>query len=111
MAGSPGAQGLPATALWAVVSEAKALVASSGVTSFVAGSGVPAEEYLVFSQNVSQCAKVATLSGALYERGAGVPGEVSIAMAGNGNPDAIEVFTYEASGTSSYRAFSVAVFC
>jgi hypothetical protein len=110
IAGSPGAQGSPATALWAVVSAAKKLIASSGVTGFVAGSGVPAVDELVFNQNVSQCAKIATPSSALYERGA-EPAEISITAAGNGNPDAIEIFTYEASGASIYRSFSVAVFC
>lgn len=34
-----------------------------------------------------------------------------VSAPGNRNPDAIEVFTFNAAGASQYRSFSAAVYC
>jgi hypothetical protein len=120
-AGTAGSQGPPATALWASVTNTGTLSASSGVTGIASDYPPPlgfvgqAEYVLTFDRNVSQCAPVATLSSlpggynepTTYNN----PGQISVSRAPNGDPDAIEVFTFDASGATDFRSFSVAVFC
>jgi hypothetical protein len=109
-AGSPGGQGPPATALWANVTSTGTLATSSGVTGIVSSYPLSTASYeITFNQNVSQCAHTATLSTLAY--GANEPGQIALANPGNRNPNAVEVFTYNASGASQYRSFSIAVFC
>lgn len=110
-AGAPGPSGASATALWASVAATGTVTANSGLTGIVSSypSTSPAFYILTFNRNVSQCAHIATLSTSSesFE-----PGQISISSAlGGGNPDALEVYTYNASGTTQYRSFSVAVFC
>jgi hypothetical protein len=80
----------------------------TGILSSYPEAGT-ARVMVTFSRDVTQCAHVATLSTAVY--GANEPGQISVSAPGDRNPDAIEVFTYAANGTSQYRSFSVAVFC
>ncbi len=110
-AGSPGPPGPSATALWADVTSTGTLTASGGVTGVL--SSYPevgtARVMVTFGRDVSQCAHIATLSTAAY--GVNEPGQISVSGAGNHDPDSIEVFTFNATGASQYRSFSVAVFC
>jgi hypothetical protein len=110
-AGAQGAPGAPATALWAAVTATGTVTASSGLTGIVSSypSTSPAFYILTFNRDVSHCAHTATLSTASegFE-----PGQISISAAlGNPGPASIEVYTYNASGGTQYRSFSVAVFC
>jgi hypothetical protein len=109
-AGSPGPPGASATALWAQVTSTGTLTASgvTGILSSYPEAGT-ARVMVTFNRDVSQCAHVATLSTAAY--GANEPGQISVSAPGNRAPDSIEVFTFNATGASQYRSFSVAVFC
>lgn len=111
--GPAGAPGAPATTLWASVTATGSLVISSGVTGISTSYGdpyPPAWYILTFNRNVSQCARVATLSSSSEESGE-EPGQIAISNSSLRNPDTIEVYTYNAGGTAEYRSFSVAVFC
>jgi hypothetical protein len=80
----------------------------TGIVSSYPEAGT-ARVMVTFNRDVSQCAHTATLSTAAY--GANEPGQISVSAPGNRNPDAIEVFTYNANGVSQYRSFSAVVFC
>lgn len=111
-AGPQGPSGAPATTLWANVTNIGGLAAGAGVTSVTSSypEGVGGARYTItFDRNVSECAHIASLSSSGY--GVEEPGQIAVARAGNANPDALEVFTYNASGTTEYRSFSLAVFC
>jgi hypothetical protein len=107
--GPEGPPGAPATALWADVSSTGALTASSGVAGVVSGYPDAARVMVTFDRNVSNCAPVATLATSAF--GYNEPGQVSVSAAGDRNPDALEVFTYDASGAEQFRSISLAVFC
>jgi hypothetical protein len=107
--GPQGPPGTPATTLWAAVSSTGTLTASSGVTGIVSGYPDAARVMVTFDRNVSDCAPVATLATSAF--GGGEAGQISVSAAGDHEPDALEVFTYNASGTSEFRSFGLAVFC
>ena len=112
-AGTPGASGAWATALWATVSAIGTLGDSSGVSG--ESSSYPNEfmaDYIItFNRDVSHCARTATLSAPNNGESGEEPGQIAISDSSLRNPDSIEVFTYDASGHTQYRSFSVAVFC
>jgi hypothetical protein len=109
--GTAGPPGASATALWAQVTSTGALSASDGVAGILSSypEAGTARVMVTFNRDVSQCAHVTTLSTAAY--GVNEPGQISVSGAGNHDPDSIEVFTFNATGGSQYRSFSVAVFC
>ncbi len=107
--GPQGPPGSPATTLWATVSSTGALTASSSVTGILSGYPDAARVMVTFDRDVSDCAPVATLATSAF--GAGEAGQISVSAAGDHEPDALEVFTYNASGASEFRSFSLAVFC
>jgi hypothetical protein len=107
--GPEGPPGAPATALWATVTATGTLTASSGVTGIVSGYPDAARVMVTFDRNVSNCAPVATLATSAF--GASEAGQISVSAAGNHEPDALEVFTYNASAAAEFRSFSLAVFC
>jgi hypothetical protein len=107
--GPEGPAGTPATTLWATVTSTGTLTASSGVTGIVSGYPDAARVMVTFNRDVSNCAPVATLATSAF--GAGEAGQISVSAAGNHEPDALEVFTYNASGTSEFRSFTLAVLC
>ena len=107
--GPQGPPGTPATTLWAAVSSTGTLTASSGVTGILSGYPDTARVMVTFDRNVSDCGPVATLATSAF--GASEAGQISVSAAGNHESDALEVFTYDASGTSEFRSFSLAVFC
>ncbi len=110
-AGSQGPPGASTTALWAQVTSTGALSANGGVTGILSSypEAGTVRVMVTFNRDVSQCAHLATLSTAAY--GYNEPGQVSVSASGNRDPNSIEVFTYNATGASQYRSFSVAVFC
>jgi hypothetical protein len=108
-AGTPGAPGTPATALWAQITSTGTLTASSGVIGILSGYPEAARVMVTFNRDVSRCGHIATLSTAAF--GASEPGQITVSAAGNHDPDSLEVFTYNATGTSEFRSFSLAVFC
>jgi hypothetical protein len=111
-AGAGGPQGSPATALWANVTNLGGLSAGSGVTSVTSSypGGVGGARYTItFNRDISRCAHIATLSSSGF--GVQEPGQIAVAGAGSADPDALEVFTYSASGAAEYRSLSVAAFC
>jgi hypothetical protein len=107
--GPAGAPGAPATLLWAQVTSTGTLTASSGVTGILSGYPEAARVMVTFNRDVTGCAHLATLSTAAF--GAGEPGQITVSGAGNHDPNSLEVFTYNATGTSEFRSFSLAVFC
>jgi hypothetical protein len=116
-AGAPGVPGASATALWATVSATGTLGDSSGVSEVVANcfnvSGIcgPRDYTVTFNRDVSHCARIATLSAPSNGESGQEPGQIAISDYSLRNPYQIAVFTYNASGASQYRSFSVAVFC
>lgn len=103
--GDKGDAGASATALWAVVDSAGVLVRNKGVAS---ASRNGAGTYIVtFNQDVTGCSYQATIGGPTT---ANNPGEVSPAQR-SGAATALDVLTYNSAGTTSDRAFYLAVFC
>lgn len=112
--GAPGGAGTPgvsATALWADVSQAGLLLHGSGVVSVTPNGG---DTYtIVFSQNISACARIASIATTIpnFEATGTAPGSAVASDAGNSDPSTIQVFTYSGIGASSALAFNIAVFC
>ncbi len=94
-----GPKGDPATAIWAVVSEAGGLAAGKGVT---ATSGTGGDYLATIGQDITACSIVATLRG-------GENGNV-VAAPSTTTPAQI-AFTTRNGDTKAPRAFQFAVFC
>lgn len=107
-AGPAGANGKSATTLWAVVESNGTLARGSGVVKTDQPFGTGTYE-VVFNQNVFQCA---------YITGLGDGGDTAAEYKGNvavthrdGNPNAVFVRGFDATGTLANQPFHIAVFC
>jgi hypothetical protein len=111
-AGAPGAKGdkgdpgAPATKLWAVVNSSGSIARSSGTTS--AGRISDGTYEVIFNQDVSACAYVATPGSPTATT---TPtAEIGVAPR-SGNVNGVYVQTYNIFGTLTDTSFHLAVFC
>lgn len=102
-AGPQGAQGAPATKLWAVVDQTGALLRGSGAVS---SAKVLLGGYeIIFNQDVSACSYSATLGDTAAEEGlVGVGPRF-------GQPNGAFVLTNDAAAAAEDHGFNVQVFC
>jgi hypothetical protein len=93
---------------WAVVSTAGTYVRGSVGNPGVSSSG-PGSYTVTFSEDVVNCAYVATAGGT---GSSGIYGAASVTMAGeNGNQNGVYIATHDATGASTAESFHLGVFC
>jgi hypothetical protein len=110
--GPKGADGSPATRLWAVVGADGTLVRGSpGAVATKLFAGVTDGSYQVaLGRNLSGCALLANIGRTDSADMDPDPGEIGTAYR-NGVPNAVYVKTRDSAGASADRSFHVAVFC
>jgi hypothetical protein len=106
-AGAKGDTGAAATTLWAVV-ESTGTLARGGTGTVSAKSPSTGRYEIVFKQNVSKCAYIATEGSTT----AGVPVAAFVGVATlEENPDGVFVETFNTAGVLTAEPFHLAVFC
>jgi hypothetical protein len=111
--GEPGAQGEPATALWAMVNDDATVVRGKGVVSAAPSSGsTPNGQYAVtFDRSVENCSYLATLTNSATGGGFwSSPPEGQTNTSTRGVREVV-VETSTSAGTVTPLDFNLAVFC
>jgi Collagen triple helix repeat (20 copies) len=104
--GEQGPPGEPATKLWAVVDHDGTLLRGSGVASVSHNSITAVGEYAVtFTQDVSNCAYLATVGGT------GGRGEAAVSTSGATGQVGVRTYTEGGAFTPVDLPFHLAVFC